>query len=231
MTTEPEPPAAEATEPSKPTTVWLIEDNSTFRNAVERVIEKIDGMSCPQSFSNCEAALAALERTEKPDVVLLDVGLPGMDGIEGIRRIRARSPETHPIILTVFDDQEKVFNAICAGASGYLLKTSPVEEITNGIRDVMSGGAPMNGRIAKMVLSMFSKVAPQQGKDGDYGLTDREREILELMVQGLIKKEIADRLGLSFHTVDSHLRNIYNKLQVNTQTGAVVKAIREGLVP
>lgn len=185
-------------------------------------------MTCPQSFSSCEGALAAIGREPAPDVILLDVGLPGMDGIEGIGELKKLSPATHAIILTVFDDQEKVFKAICAGASGYLLKTSPVEEITAGIRDVMKGGAPMNGRIAKMVLAMFSKIAPQPSDD--YGLTEREHEILHLMVEGLIKKEIADRLDISFHTVDSHLRNIYTKLHVNSQTGAVAKALREGLV-
>lgn len=208
--------------------VWLIEDNRTFRETVARVIDEVDDMACPRNFSSCEGAIEALGSGPAPDVVLLDVGLPGMSGIDGIAEIKKRSPETHAIILTVFDNQEKVFNAICAGASGYLLKTSPVEEITAGIRDVMKGGAPMNGRIAKMVLAMFSKIAPPPSDD--YGLTGREREILNLMVEGLVKKEIAVRLDISFHTVDSHLRQIYTKLQVNTQAGAVAKALREGLV-
>lgn len=209
-------------------TVWLIEDNRTFRDTVSRVIEKSDDMTCPFTFPSCETALSALGREAAPDVILLDVGLPGMSGIEGIGRIKALSPSTHAIILTVFDDQEKVVRAICAGASGYLLKTSPVKEITAGIRDVMNGGAPMNGRIAKMVLGMFTKVAPRP--NSDYDLTERERDILRLLVEGLVKKEIADRLNISFHTVDSHLRNIYTKLHVNSQTGAVAKALREGLV-
>lgn len=214
--------------PPQNITVWLIEDNRTFRETVARVINETGDMACTQYFSNCEEALGALDRERTPDVILLDVGLPGMSGIEGIGRIREADPDCHAIVLTVFDDQEKVFRAICAGASGYLLKTSPVEEITAGIRDVMRGGAPMNGRIAKMVLAMFSKIAPKPS--ADYDLTSREKEILILMVEGLIKKEIAHRLQISFHTVDSHLRNIYTKLQVNSQAGAVAKALREGLV-
>ncbi len=214
--------------PPRKTIVWLIEDNSTFRRTVSRVIAEAGDMACPQSFSNCEDALSALASEARPDVILLDVGLPGMSGIEGIARLKELSPETHAIILTVFDDQEKVIKAICAGASGYLLKTAPVNEISDGIRDVMKGGAPMNGRIAKMVLRMFSRIAPKASHD--YALTERETEILRLLVEGLLKKEIADRLDISFHTVDSHLRNIYTKLHVNSQTGAVAKALREGLV-
>ncbi|CAN5176124.1 response regulator transcription factor [soil metagenome] len=208
--------------------VWLIEDNHTFRRTVRRVIEQSEGMACPHDFSTCEKALAALRRETKPEVILLDVGLPGMDGIQGIREIKVIDPAIHVIILTVFDDQSKVLKAICAGASGYLLKTSPAQEIIHGIREVMDGGAPMNGRVARLILSMFSRLAPRGAET--YGLTERETEILKLMVKGLIKKEIADQLAISFHTVDSHLRNIYTKLHVNTQTGAVAKAIREGIV-
>jgi DNA-binding NarL/FixJ family response regulator len=149
-----------------------------------------------------------------------------MGGLEGIRLIKSISPSTHVIMLTVFDDQEKIFKAICAGASGYLLKTSPEEKIAVSIREVMNGGAAMTPSIAQKVIEMFANLAAPKG---DYGLTSREREILNLAVQGLIKKEIADRLDLSFHTVDAHLRNIYTKLQVNTRAGAVSKALKEHL--
>lgn len=224
----PAPASTTSTPVNEVINVWLIEDNSTFRRTVARIIDRIEGMACPLSFSACEEAIQTLQKGQRPDVILLDIGLPGMSGLEGIQAIKELAPNTHMIILTVFDDQEKVFKAICAGASGYLLKTSPAEAITDGIRDVMNGGAPMNGRIARMVLAMFSKMAPPLSND--YGLTERERQILNLMVEGLIKKEIADKLDVSFHTVDTHLRNIYTKLQVNTQTGAVAKALREGLI-
>jgi DNA-binding NarL/FixJ family response regulator len=162
-----------------------------------------------------------------PDLILLDVGLPGMSGLDGIRLIKERSPNALVVILTVFEDDDKVFSAICAGAAGYLLKTSSVTEITQAVRDALAGGSPMTSRIARRVLDMFSKLAPKQS---DYGLSDREKEILQLMTTGLIKKEIANRLTLSVHTVDTYLRRIYEKLEVNTRTGAVAKALKEGLV-
>jgi DNA-binding NarL/FixJ family response regulator len=136
-------------------------------------------------------------------------------------------PEIEILVFSVFDDNDRVFNAICAGASGYLLKTSNMTEIPEAIREVVAGGAPMNARIARRVLEMFSKVAPS---NKDYGLTVRETEVLDQMVEGLTKKEIADQLDLSFHTVDKHIRGIYSKLHVNTMTGAVAKALKEGLL-
>lgn len=212
--------------PSPESTVWLIEDNATYRRTVARVIDQLPGLRCARAFSNCEDALAALG-TERSDVVLLDVGLPGMSGLEGIAKIKALAPATCVLVLTVFDDDDKIFRAICAGASGYLLKTSPAEQIASAIHEVLAGGAPMNASIASRVLRMFARLAPPQK---DYGLTDREKEVLELMVRGLIKKEIADRMKLSVHTVDTHLRNIYGKLEVNTRTGAVAKAVKENLL-
>jgi DNA-binding NarL/FixJ family response regulator len=206
--------------------VWLIEDNHTFRNAIARVLNQIDDLECPNDFSNSEEALELLATGVVPDVVLVDVELPGLNGIEAVRRIKAMSPATRIIMLTVFDDHDKIFKAICAGASGYLLKTSPVEKIVESIRDVYAGGAPMTPRVAHSVLDMFSRLlVPQR----DYGLTAREQRILELMTEGLIKKEIADQLSLSYHTVDTHLRNIYAKLHVNTRSGAVAKALKERL--
>jgi DNA-binding NarL/FixJ family response regulator len=194
--------------PAEPKTrVWLVEDNESYRRAVARVIEAADGMCCPATFTTCEDALAALERaSHRPDMILLDVGLPGMSGLDGIPRFIAAAPGARIIVLTVFDDDEKIFRAICAGATGYLLKMSPVEHITAAIREVVAGGSPMNARIARRVLEMFARLAPVPA---DYGLTDRERDVLEHMVKGLIKKEIAAKLGLSVHTVDTHIRNIY----------------------
>lgn len=208
-------------------TLWIIEDHTAFRRTLVRVLNAENDLQCTGDFDSCEKALAALVKPGLPDLILLDVGLPGMSGIEGIRLIKERSPLTLVVILTVFEDDDKVFQAICAGAAGYLLKTSSATEIAQAVRDALAGGSPMNTRIARRVLEMFSKLAPKQG---DYGLSDREKEILQLMVTGLIKKEIADRLTLSVHTVDTYLRRIYEKLQVNTRTGAVAKALKEGLV-
>lgn len=209
--------------------VWLIEDHDDCRRMVARVINQSSEMHCPRVFSNVEDALSALEKETPPRVVLTDVGLPGMNGIAGVREIKARSATTDVIVLTVYDDHDKVFQAICAGASGYLLKSSSGEHITSGIQEVLRGGAAMNPRVAKLVLDKFAKLNPAP-QTNDYGLTEREKEILELMVKGLIKKEIADRLSLSYHTVDNHLRNIYGKLHVNTRGGAVAKAVQERLL-
>ncbi|RYD17563.1 MAG: response regulator transcription factor, partial [Verrucomicrobiaceae bacterium] len=172
-------------------------------------------------------APATAAATSPPDVILLDVGLPGMDGIEGLRRFREAAPGTALLILTVFEDDGKILRAICAGASGYLLKTAPVEEITAAIHDVLAGGSPMNSRIARRVLTMFSQLVPAKK---DYGLTAREKGILQLMVDGNIKKEIAALLDVSVHTVNTHMRHIYEKLQVHTGTKAVAKALQERLL-
>ncbi len=208
--------------------VWLIEDHADSRRVLARVLNRSATLVCPCSFACCEDALAALASKPAPDVILLDIGLPGMSGIEGIPRLKALAPATQIIILTVFDDQEKVFNAICAGASGYMLKDADEDTIAEAVREVMEGGSPINPRVARLVLKMFtSRAAPSKH---EYGLSSREREVLELMVAGLIKKEIADRLNLSYHTVDNHLRSIYTKLQVHTRGSAVAKAVSEGLL-
>lgn len=222
--------------PSKPTgtkspgqppiTVWLVEDNNTFRNTVARILNQAPSLECPHHFSNSEDALEELMEGAVADVIMLDVELPGMNGIEAVRRIKAVSPSTRIIMLTAFDSHEKIFKAICAGATGYLLKTSSAEKIIESIHEVHAGGAPMTPQVARSVLDMFSRLSVPQH---DYGLTVREQKILELMVQGLIKKEIAAQLTLSYHTVDTHLRNIYAKLQVHTRTGAVAKALKERL--
>ena len=204
-------------------TVWLIEDNTEFRRMVAWQIDQILDLHCTHAFSTCEEALDTLEAEPGPQVILCDVGLPGMDGITGINAIKILSPATHIIMLTVHDDHHKVFGAICAGASGYLLKDSSEETITSAIHEVLNGGAPMNPRVARLVLDRF---AHQNAAPRDvYGLSPRENEILELMVKGLVKKEIADALGVSYHTVNNHLRSIYEKLHVHTRGGAVAKAL------
>ena len=213
--------------PIKSAPIWLIEDNSTFRTSLARGLERTGRFDCTGSFASAEAAFIDLPVSEKPQAVLIDVGLPGMDGIEALGRLREKLPGTALIVLTVFEDEDKIMRAICAGAQGYLLKTAPVSEIAAAIDDVLTGGSPMNSRIARRVLEIFSRLVPQQK---DYGLTSRDKEILHQMVEGHIKKEIATRVGLSVHTVNTHMRKIYEKLQVNTVNGAVAKALKERLV-
>jgi DNA-binding NarL/FixJ family response regulator len=209
------------------TSVWLVEDNRTFRDTLARVLSRVEGLARPRVFGNAEDALEALKEGGAPDVVLLDVQLPGASGLEAVRSIKAISLATRVIMLTVFDDHQKIFKAICAGASGYLLKTAPVERIVEAIREVLAGGAPMNPKVAHSVLDMFARLAAPKSNTG---LSDQERRILDLMTRGLIKKEIAARLELSFHTVDSHLRNIYTKLHVHNSSGAVAKALADRLI-
>jgi DNA-binding NarL/FixJ family response regulator len=206
--------------------VWLVEDNRTFRDAVFRVLNQVGDIDCPCAFSAAEDALAALRQGQVPDVILLDVQLPGLSGLDATRAIKAISPATRVVMLTVFDDHKKIFQAICAGASGYLLKTSPLDRIVEAIREVLAGGAPMNPHVARSVLDMFAKLAVPQH---EYNLTERERSILELMTQALTKKEIAAQLTLSYHTVDTHLRNIYTKLHVHNRSGAVARALKDRL--
>jgi DNA-binding NarL/FixJ family response regulator len=208
-------------------TVWIIEDNRAFSRNAAAAINDADGLDCTGVFRSCEEALAALKTAAPPQVVLMDIGLPGMSGIEGIARLRELAPHAEIVVLTVFEDEDKLFKAICAGASGYLLKSAGLDEIADAIRLAHAGGSPMTPRIARRVLGFFKE---RPAKQPDYGLTERERDILQLLVEGLVKKEIAARLDISFHTVDMHLRHIYEKLRVNTATGAVAKAVREKLV-
>jgi DNA-binding NarL/FixJ family response regulator len=207
-------------------TVWLVEDNDLYRTTITAIINKTGRLSCEKAFVSCEDALKSLENEVPPDVMLMDIGLPGMSGIEGVKRIKAIIPSTHMVMLTAFEEDEKIFEAICAGASGYLLKSSPAERILEAVDEVLRGGAPMNAQIARRVLDMFSRMTIPKG---DYGLTEREKEILRLMVDGLTKKQIADKIFLSYFTIDTHIKNIYTKLQVHTRSGAVAKALKERL--
>ena len=207
--------------------VWVVEDNAFLRDTVSELLGSRPGMRCTLAAGASEDALAALRRGKVPDVVLMDLGLPGMGGIEGIRRIKAASPSSAIVVLTVHEDDDRVFDAICAGASGYLLKPASAEEIVNGVEMAMRGASPMNAFIARRVLTMFAQTARPRV---DHGLTDREREILQLLVDDQSQKQIAQTLGLSPHTVDTHLRNIYAKLHVHSRSGAVAKALQDRLV-
>ena len=207
--------------------VWLVEDNEVFRRNVQRVINGLEEMICDGSFDSAESSFAALHDNPAPDVILLDVQLPGIDGIGKFKEV---APDTRVIILTVFDDAAKIFRAVCAGASGYVLKASGTDKIGDSIRQVMRGGAPMTPEVAKKVLDAFANSDLMPGTEGDYGLTAREQEILRLLAEGMLKKEIADALSISVNTVSTHLRRVYDKLHVNTNTGAVAKALREGII-
>jgi DNA-binding NarL/FixJ family response regulator len=207
--------------------VIIIEDNQLFRDSLKEAINKSNNINCKYTFSSGETAIESIEKEELvPDIILLDIGLPGMNGIELIPELKKLSPSSKIIIITVHDEDENVFNAICAGASGYLLKDLSSEKILASISEVMNGGAPMNMQIAKKVLNMFRD---QNVKSNGYSLSEREKEILSLLVEGLSKKQIADKIFLSYHTVDSHLRNIYAKLEVHSRSSAISKAIREKL--
>jgi len=213
--------------PGEKLDVWLVEDNALYRETIADLLNDAPALRCAMSFTSCEEALAALEEDLLPEVILMDIGLPGMSGIEGVGRIKALVPAVHIIMLTVHHDNEKIFRAICAGAAGYLLKTSSPEEILRAIDKVRRGGAPIDAQIARRVLDMFTRLAMPRA---DYGLSEREQEILQHLVEGRTKKQIAARLHLSRHTIDGHIRNIYAKLQVHTRTGAVAKALKENLL-
>jgi DNA-binding NarL/FixJ family response regulator len=207
--------------------VWLIEDNASFRHTVQRVISRLPDIASVRGFSTFEEALSAITKAGAPDVVLLDVGLPGMSGIEGIGPLKVASPEVQILILTAFEDDDKIFRAICAGASGYLLKTATTAEIATAVAEVQRGGSPMTPRVARRVLEMFARANPPKR---DYGFSPREQEILELLVQGKTVKEAAADLGISFHTADEYIRSVYGKLHVRSRSSAVAKAVSERLV-
>lgn len=216
------------TSPPPPTKIWILEDHQVFATQIRRLISAEDDMECPHHFTNADDLYEKLRfGKERPDILLLDVGLPRKDGIQVLTELHKAIPELKVLILSAFDDKEKVYRAICNGASGYLLKTADPDEILSGIRDVIHGASALSSPIAKMILEGFARYGPV---DEVEHLTSREEDVLRLLVQGFIKKEIADQLAISQHTVDMHLRSVYRKLHVRTQTEAVSKAIRQGLV-
>jgi len=208
-------------------TVWLVEDHKSYGERLQRELNRLDGIECTRRFTTCESALAHLAKSEAPQVLLLDVELPGMSGIEAITHFRELAPRTALVIHTDFEDDDKIFRAICAGASGYLLKAVSLEEIASAIRSAATGGSPINPIIARRVLEMFSKAnAPQR----NYSLSPREKETLQLLVQGHTIKQAAATLGIAFYTADQYIRGIYEKLQVKSRGSAVAKAVKERLV-
>lgn len=212
-----------------PTTcIWILEDHEIFAKQIRRLISGEDDMTCPHHFASAAELFDKLKFTnERPELLLLDLGLPRRDGLEVLADLRVLLPDVKVLILTASDDRDKVYRAICNGACGYLLKTADPEEILSGIRDVIHGASALSAPIASMILQGFSRHGPVRQIEP---LTHREEEVLGFLVKGLIKKEIADELSISQHTVDMHLRAVYRKLQVRSQTEAVSKALRQGLV-
>ncbi|WP_439629398.1 response regulator [Gemmata sp.] len=214
--------------PTDSTTVWIVEDNPAYRRALARELNATPGLVCTAAFATAEEAIAAGATGPVPEILLLDIGLPGMNGLDAIPKIRTVAPATRVVVLTVFEDDQKIASAVRAGASGYLLKLAPVDEITARIRAVRAGGATLDAKVTERVLGMLAAPgAPPAAVD--YGLTDRERAVLARLVRGLSKKQVAADLGLSEHTVHTHIRSVYDKLGVHTRSQAVARAVRENL--
>jgi DNA-binding NarL/FixJ family response regulator len=203
-----------------------VEDNDQLRATLARVISRAEGFQCVGQYPSAEAALEGVPK-DKPNVVLMDINLPGIDGVECVRRLKPILPETQVIMLTVYEDTENIFNALAAGASGYLLKRTPSAELLTAIRQVLQGGSPMTAHIARKVVQSFQKpVSTVPGNEATEELSPREREVLDLLSQGFLYKEIAEKLGISYETVHTYIRRIYEKLQVRTRTEAVAKFLR-----
>ena len=209
-----------------PITIWIVEDDTTFRRTLKRMLNREERICCSRVFSSCTKLFEAIETDPHPDLLLMDLGLPGMGGVEGIRKLATLAPDVRVIVLTVFEDKDKVFQALDAGASGYLLKTAKGPEIVDGVKQVFLGGAALSPSVAKIVLREFRKPAPAD----DFHLTEREVEVLDGLAQGLSAKEIAAKLSIARSTVAGHLEKIYDKLQVRSQSGAVAKALRAGII-
>jgi DNA-binding NarL/FixJ family response regulator len=208
--------------------VAIFEDRRLVRDAYEAIINGTPGLRCTGSFANASDLTLSI-RKSTPDVVLMDIEMPGLDGVEATALIHAKFPDIKVLIQTIFDDDEKVFKAICAGASGYILKDSTPAKLMESIVEVHTGGAPMSPTIASKVLRLFQKIAPQARADEE-ALSKREKEILSLIVDGYSFKQIAEKTFISYETVRTHVKNIYKKLHVASSTEAVVKALRQGIV-
>jgi DNA-binding NarL/FixJ family response regulator len=210
-----------------PITVSIVEDNADYRLGTAYVLRNARGFSVLGEYDSAEAFFDALPNA-LPDVVLMDISLPGMSGIEAVRLLRERHPRVQAVILSVHEDGENVFRAICAGAVGYLAKPVLPTRLPEAIESAFGGGTPMSPQIARRVLEMFRLYAPP--RQADYNLTEREVAVLERLVEGDGYKEMAEALKISVYTVRAHLRNIYEKLHVHSKSQAVSKALQEGLL-
>jgi DNA-binding NarL/FixJ family response regulator len=212
---------------ASPIRVGIIEDQREFREGLAFLIDGTEGYRCTQRFGSIEDALTSLGH-DVPDVVLVDIGLPGISGIEGIRLLNERYPGLPVLMLTVYNDDERIFEAMCAGACGYLLKKTPKARILEGIEEVLDGGAPMSPEVARRVVELFRRFHPSHG--GGHRLTAQELRLLALLGEGHHYKTAAVELAITVNTVSSHMRHIYEKLHVHSKSEAVAKALREGLI-
>jgi DNA-binding NarL/FixJ family response regulator len=208
-------------------TVAIIEDRREIREGLAMLIEGTDGYSCVGAFPTMETAIARLPEN-LPQVALVDIGLPGMSGIEGIAILKERYPELLLLTLTVYDDDERIFKSLCAGACGYLLKKTPPARLLESIREVLGGGAPMSPAVARKVIYLFRQFRPPE--QADYQLTPHETKLLRMLVEGHNYKTAAVELGVSINTISFHMRHIYEKLQVHSKSEAVAKALRQRLI-
>ena len=209
--------------------VTIVEDIKSIREGLSALINMTPEFRCIESYDSCESMLKNIEVTT-PDVILMDINLLGMSGIEGVKKVKKRFPEINVIMLTVHEDNKSVFEALMAGATGYLLKTTPPDQIIDAIKDANDGGSPMNSNIANKVINLMRLSHKKKDLVEATTLSDRETEILKKISDGTGYKNIADELCISIHTVRYHIRNIYNKFQVNSQTEAIAIAMRKGLI-
>lgn len=204
----------------------IVEDQRDIREGLTMLINGTAGYRCSGSYRSMEEALDRIKH-DLPDVVLCDIGLPGMSGIEGIRILKERYPDLLLLMLTVYDDDERIFDALCAGACGYLLKRTSPSRLLESLKDAVTGGAPMSPEVASRVVTLFREIRPPER--ADYELTPHESRLLKLLVEGHNYTTAAEELGVSYNTVKFHMRHIYEKLQVHSKSEAVGKALRERL--
>jgi DNA-binding NarL/FixJ family response regulator len=206
-----------------PINVSIVEDSDKFRETLARVLNRSEGFRCISHYPNAEDALKALPN-DQPEVVLMDINLPGMNGVECVRQLKQLMPTLQVMMLTVYEDTENIFNALAAGATGYMLKRTSRDELLDAIKEVHRGGSPMTTHIARKVVLSFQKPAPTASPTET--LSPREQEVLDFLAKGFLYKEIAEKLNISYETVHTYIRRIYEKLQVRTRTEAVAKFLK-----
>lgn len=212
---------------SMPVKVVIIEDKQQIRDGLAALINGTEGFQCTGTFESMETALTQINALNT-DLVLVDIGLPGMSGIEGMRLFKKNFPNLLLLVLSVYEDDDRIFDALCAGASGYLLKKTSPARLLEGLREAVNGGAPMSPEVARRVITVFREIRPPE--NSDYQLTPHETRLLKLLVEGHNYKTAAAELGVSVNTISFHLKHIYEKLQVHSKSEAVAKALRNRLI-